>query len=128
MQSVKRNYKTHDGKLLAIIEAFHQWRHYLQYLLHEVLVLTDYNNLRRFMDEKKFSVWQIKWTQELFTYNFRINYRLSTCNPVDGLSQKLNFLETDNNAIKVNKRCLYRLQQSFQKELELDIFLTLSIK
>lgn len=40
MQPAERNYKTHDGELLAIVEAFRQWRHYLQYSPHEVLVLT----------------------------------------------------------------------------------------
>ncbi len=38
-------YETHDGDLLAIVEAFKTWRHYLEGCKHEVLVLTDYNNL-----------------------------------------------------------------------------------
>ena len=39
-------YKTHDGELLAIVEAFKTWRHYLEGSRHEVLILTDHNNLR----------------------------------------------------------------------------------
>ena len=48
-------YKTHDGELLAIIEALKIWRHYLEGCKHEILVLTDYNNLRRFIDTKSLS-------------------------------------------------------------------------
>ena len=48
-------YKTHSGELLAIIEAFKTWRHYLEGSRHEVLMLTDHNNLRRFMDTKSLS-------------------------------------------------------------------------
>ena len=43
-------YETHDGELLAIVEAFKTWRHCLKVCKHEVLVFTDHNNLRRFMD------------------------------------------------------------------------------
>ena len=38
-------YKTHNAKLLAIVEAFKTWRHYLKICKHEVLVLTDHNKL-----------------------------------------------------------------------------------
>ncbi len=48
-------YETHDGKLLAIVEAFKTWRHYLEGSKYEVLVLTDHNNLQRFMDVKSLS-------------------------------------------------------------------------
>ena len=48
-------YKTHDGKLLAIIKAFKTWRRYLEDCKHEAFVLTDHNNLFRFMDMKSLS-------------------------------------------------------------------------
>ena len=41
----KTRYKTHNGELLAIVEAFKTWRHYLESCKHEILVLTDHNNL-----------------------------------------------------------------------------------
>ena len=67
-------YETHDTELLAIIEAFKNWRHYLEGCQYEVLVLTDYNNLRRFIDTKNLSSRQVCWAQELSRYHFRINY------------------------------------------------------
>ena len=68
-------YKTHNGKLLAIVEAFKTWRHYLEGCKHKVLILTDHNNLRHFIDTKSLSFRQGHWAQELSYYQFRINYR-----------------------------------------------------
>ena len=67
-------YKTYDGKLLAIVKAFKTWRHYLKGCKHEVLVLTDHNNLCCFMDTKSLSSRQVRWAQELSCYHFCINY------------------------------------------------------
>ena len=53
-------YETHEGELLAIIEAFKTWRHYLKGFRHEVLVLTNHNNLRRFMNTKSLSSRQVR--------------------------------------------------------------------
>ena len=55
MIPAKTRYKTHNGKLLAIIEAFKTWRYYLEGCKHNILVLTDHNNLRCFMDTKSLS-------------------------------------------------------------------------
>lgn len=41
----KTQYKTHDGKLLAIIEIFKTWKYYLKDYKHEILMLIDYINL-----------------------------------------------------------------------------------
>ena len=55
MIPMKIQYKTHNGKLLAIIEAFKTWHHYLKSCKYKVLVLTDHNNLRHFMNTKSLS-------------------------------------------------------------------------
>ncbi len=49
---VETRYETHDGELLAIVEAFKTWRHYLEGCKNKVLVLTDHNIFKRFMDIK----------------------------------------------------------------------------
>ena len=51
----KTRYETHNTKLLAIVKVFKNWRHYLEGCQYEVLVLTDYNNLRRLIDTKSLS-------------------------------------------------------------------------
>ncbi len=75
MIPVETWYKTYDGELLAIVEVFKTWRHYLESCKHETLVLTDHNNLQCFMDTKSLSFRQVRWAQELSRYHFRIDYR-----------------------------------------------------
>ena len=74
MIPAETRYETHDGELLAIVEAFKTWRHYLKGSQHEVLVFTNHNNLRQFMETKSLSSKQVRWAQELFHYHFRIDY------------------------------------------------------
>ena len=59
MISAKTRYETHDGELLAIVETFKTWWHYLKGCKHEVLVFTDHNNLCCFMDIKNLSSRQV---------------------------------------------------------------------
>lgn len=42
-------------ELLAYVEAFIMWHHYLEGWKHEFLIFTDYNSLDRFMDIKSLS-------------------------------------------------------------------------
>ena len=74
MIPAETRYEMHDGELLAIVEAFKTWRHYLEGSQYEVLVLTNHNNLRRFMDTKSLSSRQVCWAQKLTCYHFRIDY------------------------------------------------------
>ena len=88
MIPAETRYETHDAELLAIVEAFKTWRHYLEGCKHEVLVLTDHNNLRRFMDTKSLSSRQVRWAQELSRYHFQIDYRQGKANgAADALSR-----------------------------------------
>ena len=80
MISAKTRYKTHNGKLLAIVEAFKTWCYYLKVCKHKVLVLTDHNNVCRFIDTKSLSSRQVRWAQELSQYHFRIDYRQGKAN------------------------------------------------
>ncbi len=73
-------YETHDGELLAIVEAFKTWRHYLEHCKYEVFKLIDHNNLERFMDMKNLSSMQVWWAQELSRYHFWIDYRQGKAN------------------------------------------------
>ena len=57
---VEIQYETHNGELLAIIEAFKTWHHCLKGCKHEVFILTDYNNLCQFMDIKNLSFKQVR--------------------------------------------------------------------
>ena len=54
-------YKTHNEGLFAIVELFKSWKQYLKDCNYEVLVLTNHNNFRQFMDTKSLSSCQVRW-------------------------------------------------------------------
>ena len=74
MIPAETRYKTHNNKLLAIIEAFKTWHHYLEGCKHKVLIFTYHNNFHCFMDTKSLSFRQVHWAQKLSQYHFRIDY------------------------------------------------------
>ena len=74
MISAKSRYETHDGQFLTIVNAFKTWRHYLEGFHYEVLLLTNFNNLCRFIDIKSLSSRQVYWAQKIFWYYFQIDY------------------------------------------------------
>ena len=47
--AVEINYEIHDKELLAIIDAFEEWRHLLEGAQYTTMVYTDYKNLEYFM-------------------------------------------------------------------------------
>ena len=57
----KTRYRIHDGKLLAILKDFKTKKHYLEDYIHEILVLTGYNNFWQFIDAKSLSSRQVHW-------------------------------------------------------------------
>ena len=68
-------YETYDKELLAIIEVFKTWRHYLEGCKYEILILTNYNIFQRFINTKNLSFRQVRWAQELSKYYFQIDYK-----------------------------------------------------
>ena len=65
----------YDSEVLANNKALKTWKHYLEGSPHGVLVLTNYNNLRQFMDTKSLSSKQVRWAQKLSCYHYQIDYR-----------------------------------------------------
>ena len=107
-------YETHNGELLAIVKVFKTWHYYLEGCKHEVLVLTDYNNLRCFIDMKSLSSRQVRWAQELSQYHFRIDYRQGKANAAaDALSRFPQRSQDEEKELQAeNSRILHRLQNS----------------
>lgn len=65
MISAKTWYEIHDRELLAIIKVFKTWQHYLEGYKDKVLILTNHNNLQKFMDTKSLNSYQVCWAQKL---------------------------------------------------------------
>ena len=114
MISAETRYKIHDGELLAIVEAFKTWRHYLEGCKYEVFVLTNHNNLCRFMDTKSLSSRQVRWAQKVFCYHFQIDYCQGQANrATDTLSQyPQQSVEEEKSLRAENVKILYHLQSS----------------
>ena len=114
MFPAKTWYKIHDGELLAIVEAFKTWRHYLKDCKHEVLVLTQHNNLCNFMDTKSRSSRQNRWAQELSHYHFRIDYCLGKANAMaDALLRFRQRKQNEEDKLQAkNSQIFYCLQNS----------------
>ena len=114
MISAETQYETHNGEFLAIVKAFKTWRHYLKGCKQNVLVLTDHNNLRRFMDTKSLSSRQVRWAQKLSRYYFRINYRQGKANAAaDALSRFFQRSQDKEDELQAeNSQILHCLQNS----------------
>ena len=88
LNSAEANYETHDAELLAIVQAFKQWRHYLEGSAHPVTVLTDHNNLQYFMTTKELNGRQARWAEKLARFDFVIQHRPGKSNPADAPSRR----------------------------------------
>src|SRR6202040_1128323 len=63
------NYDTHDNNLLAIFEAFTNWRHYLEGSMLPLYVVTDHKNLVYFSTTKLLTRRQAQWSEFLSQFN-----------------------------------------------------------
>ena len=85
----ERNYEIHDKELLAILEAFMEWKHYLYSAHKPITVYTDHQNLQHFLTTKKWNQRQIRWAQLLASFNFKIIYQPgSRSSKPDALSRR----------------------------------------
>ena len=75
MSDAERNYEIHDKELLAILEGFKEWPHYLVGTKDPITVYTNHKNLQSFLTTKLWNQRQIRWAQQLANYNFKIVYR-----------------------------------------------------
>ena len=94
-------YATGDQEMLAIIQAYREWRHYLEAPAKTVTVITDHEALVKFMDTKALArKRQARWAEELAVYDFKIHWRAGKKNPADGLSRRPDFEDGDDDKKK----------------------------
>ena len=102
------NYEIHDKELLAIVEAFQQYRVYLEGSEHPILVYTDHKNLLYFTTTKTLNRRQARWSLLLSSYNFTITYRPGAHNTkADALSRRADYIPQN---AKEERPPLLRLQ------------------
>jgi hypothetical protein len=100
LTDVEQRYETHDAELLAIVEAFKQWRHYLEGSRYPVVVKTDHNNLKYFMGKKTLNARQARWAERLAAFDFTIEYRTGKSNPADAPSRRPDYKQEGNPGIE----------------------------
>ncbi|KAJ9271473.1 hypothetical protein DTO212C5_2553 [Paecilomyces variotii] len=88
---IERRYEVHDQELLAIVEAFKHWRHYLDGSKHPARIQTDHANLRYFFTTKTLNSRQARWAELLAGYDFYIKYKPGRLNAADTLSRRLDY-------------------------------------
>ncbi|KAI0993916.1 hypothetical protein K3495_g14268, partial [Podosphaera aphanis] len=69
------NYEIYDKELLAIVKSLEEWRPELQGTSEPFDIKTDHKNLAYFMTTKALSQRQVRWSEFLSQFNFRIIYR-----------------------------------------------------
>ena len=109
------NYDVHDKELLAIVDSFKKFRHYLIAVPEETIVYTDHNNLTKFELNQQLNRRQFRWAQFLSEYNFKIIHRPGKMSEKpDALSRKCEYSD-----IHKNKNFLRLFQRLSDEEGEI---------
>jgi len=69
------NYEIYDKELLAIIKCLEEWRPELQGTQEPFEIITDHKNLQYFTTTKALNQRQVRWSEFLSQFDFRIVYR-----------------------------------------------------
>lgn len=69
------NYEIYDKELLAIVKCLEEWRPELQGTAVAFDIMTDHKNLEYFQTTKVLNQRQVRWSEFLSQFNFRIVYR-----------------------------------------------------
>ncbi|KAI0998887.1 hypothetical protein K3495_g9308 [Podosphaera aphanis] len=72
MSPAEANYEIYDKELLAIVQAFEDWRPELEGSPEPIDVVTDHKALEYFMKSRFLSRRQARWNQFLSRFNFKI--------------------------------------------------------
>ena len=89
LNSAELNYEIYDKEMLAIVQCFKQWRHYLEGVKYSVTVYTDHKNLEYFATTKRLNRRQARWAEQLSVFDFIIRYRKGEQNgKADALSRR----------------------------------------
>lgn len=94
MTGAEIHYETHDSELLAIVEGFRVFRHYLEGAL-DIRVVSDHANLKGFMKQtpQHYSARQARWAMRLAPFDFSIEHRAGSKNPADAPSRRPDYIK-----------------------------------
>jgi len=94
MTGPELNYDIHDKELLAMVEAFKEWRVYLEGAKYPTQVYTDHKNLLYWTTTKQLNRRQVRWAETLAPFDFRIHHVRGKENAVaDALSRRPDYMK-----------------------------------
>ena len=107
LSPAEQNYDIHDKELLAIVAALETWRVYAEGS-PGLTIYTDHKNLLHFTTTKQLNRRQVRWSELLGQYKFKIQYTPGKENGrADALSRRSDHMETkevfNTSILKVNK-------------------------
>lgn len=88
LKDVELRYETFDQELLAIVDSFKHWRHYLEGSVVPIQVYTDHRNLMGLARVTQLNGRQARWAMLLAGYDFVIHHREGKSNPADAPSRR----------------------------------------
>jgi hypothetical protein len=105
--SAEENYDVHDKELLAIIVALEHWRVYAE-SCSDLTIFSDHKNLVNFTTTKILNRRQVRWSETLGQYKFKIVYTPGKDNGrADALSRRTDIAGTKeiirDTVLKINK-------------------------
>ncbi len=115
----KCNYKIYDKKLLIIICCLKHWCFKLKCINILIKIFINHLNLKYFMIIKELIRQQVKWTEKLSEYNFKIIYQLKKQNlKVDALIRMSNVKSVEaNDDHKLYQHQMLLLKDRFELQL-----------
>ena len=112
MSPAECNYEIYDKELMAIVNAFEEWRPELM-SVDKTQVLTDHKSLEWFMTTKQLNRRQARWAEFLSQFNFVIRYRPGKQGTKpDSLTRRSQDLPTDTS----DPRRQYQFQTILKRE------------
>ncbi|KAA8631075.1 hypothetical protein SMACR_09594 [Sordaria macrospora] len=97
MNSAEFNYPVHDKELMAVMKGIEQWQPELKGT-KPFTIFTDHQALEYFNTKRVLNGRQVRWSETLSEYQFRMTYRPGKDNvAADALSRKLEDLKTVKN-------------------------------
>jgi transposase InsO family protein len=105
--SAEENYDVHDKELLAIVVSLEHWRIYAE-SCSELIIFSDHKNLVNFTTTKTLNRRQVRWSEQLGQYKFKIVYTPGKDNGrADALSRRSDIAGTKeiikNSILKFNE-------------------------
>ena len=91
------NYEICDKELMAIVRAFEEWQPELEESREPINVISNHKNLEYFMSFKRLSRRQVRWSEFLSQFNFKISYKPGPQCKADALTRRSQNLLTDSN-------------------------------